>query len=796
MPYAELGPGPTIAVALPAHAVDMVPLGIVKIDHEGRFTYANRTMLQIAGLEDWRGRTLADVFRGKNLETVRDQLKSRFERQSANEYTVDLTHVTGKEIPLSITAFPETNERDDVVGALALVRDLTVERAQQQMYKLVEQESENDKLLDAIANTLRPLIPFDRLQVIRFNKERSHLRTIYPRLLEAGASARTHRWWQIPDPVKYLLKNTAPLIINDLPVWYRNPERRFMLGNPAVRQFLAEGFVATMSLPVGQNNEQVASIVLSRKQGSPFTDQEREIADALPLTEAVSVALRNETEGNLTFLLELMKDISSAYGSVRTVAQSIVEKISEHYGWDYVSIYQVYEKRGKAGEIHLIAQKARRPELLSNRESFHLTEGIVGYVFHEKKGVNIGDLWNDKKFKPIAIRHRNVITKSQVCVPVGPDSRWLLNVEDKLTNAFAREEMRDLEAIAAGLSALLKRTLEFHYRSAIFSRANDAILLVDERGMILEVNAATETLLRIPKSQIENQPVEEFFVDAEDAKALMIGASFENDEVRMRVGTLDGSQRDEVKVLLSVALLPEETGGKIFVASDMTQVQRVAQLELAQDLYKEVTGQVKTPMSLGLSWLRRHADRNELGPDDVTRKVIQQLQKAELTLDRLMLTEPGGANEVRHEVPISIDDLVEGIKLDMPAADREAVVIDGGAEGAYVRGDAYELRYCLQTVLSYLLRNAAEVDRIVLNVRRAGNEVELVARGRAGARGVAADLDAACRSGQVRAEMSLGSETLARLARRNRGQYTAAVSPNEDRVSFSFTFPVDPGVAP
>jgi hypothetical protein len=205
---------------------------------------------------------------------------------------------------------------------------------------------------------------------------------------------------------------------------------------------------------------------------------------------------------------------------------------------------------------------------------------------------------------------------------------------------------------------------------------------------------------------------------------------------------------------------------------------------------------VKTPMSLALSWLRRHAVRNELGPDDVTRKVIQQLQKAELTLDRLMLTEPGGANEVRHEVSISIDDLVESIKLDMPAAEREAVVIDCGAGGAYVRGDAYELRYCLQTVLSYLLRNAAEVDRIVLKVRRAGNDVEIVARGRAGVHGVAADLDAACRSGQVRAEMSLGSETLARLARRNRGQYAAVVSPNDNRVSFSFTFPVDLGLAP
>jgi PAS domain S-box-containing protein len=339
-----------ILVALPAGAVDMVPLGIVKIDPEGRLTYANRKMLQLAGLDDWRGRSLADLLEGEDLERAQAELRSRFESRVASEYELSLTRKDGMKVPLRVTAFPETNDQDVVIEALALVRDLTVEQAQQRMYKLVEQESDGNRLLDAIGEHLRPLVPFDRFQVVRLNKERTHLRTIYPCEAATGAAAPTYRWWFVPPAVRHFLGSNEILVINDLRKWYQEePARRHMLEEPAIREFLAQGFVSVMSLPVSQNNEQVANIVLSRKAGRPFTHEERQLADALPLTEAVSASLRNETVGNLSFLLSLIKDIASACESVPEVAQRIVDRISEHYGWDHVSVYQAYEHRGNGG---------------------------------------------------------------------------------------------------------------------------------------------------------------------------------------------------------------------------------------------------------------------------------------------------------------------------------------------------------------------------------------------------------------------------------------------------------------
>jgi PAS domain S-box-containing protein len=805
---------PTLSVAFPAHAVDMVPLGIVRTDRDGRFTYANRPMLQLAGLPGWQGLAVADLFAGPERERVMTELASRFEQRAASEYTAELTHVDGRAVPVSITAFPEMDATGEVVGALALVRDLSVEHAQQRMYRLVQTETDSTSLLDAIARTLAPLLPFDRLQVISLNQDRTHLRTIYPCSGADAATPRQYRWWRVPESVGHLVRSQETLVIDDLPRWYAAPERRALLAEPAVQAFLAEGFVSMMSLPVCQGDQQVASIVLSRRGGHRFLPAERRLADELPLTEAVSVALRNEKEGTLSFLLDLMKHISSAYDSVNDVAQGIVDRIAQHYGWDEVSLFQVFPQRGDAGEIHMIAQWARHEALRRERRVYPMDAGVIGHVVREGRSVLVGDLENDPVFGGIFVPHSHTRTRSELCVPVGKGCRWLLNVEDKLADAFAPEERRDLEAIAAGLGALLERTLDHHYRMAIFGHANDAILLVDERGSVFEINDAGASLLRLPRAAIEGRPIADFLDDPEDARDLLRGESFLNDELVMRraAPTQGATALDErVKVLMSVAPLPPELGGKIFIASDMTQVERVAQLELGQAAYREITRQVKTPMSLAISWLRRHAERSALPAQDIARRAVAQLERAELTLDRIMLAEPGLGDEAHREMPLSVAELLACVRDELPVHEREVVRVDGGDTPAWLRGDAFELRYCLQTVLTYLLRLAAESDVIAVRVARGAADVAIVLSGRGerrpGARSTSGqdddgDVAMAASAGQVRMEMALGLGTLERLVARNHGRFAmraalddatagapASEAPAESTLAFHFSFP-------
>jgi hypothetical protein len=112
------------------------------------------------------------------------------------------------------------------------------------------------------------------------------------------------------------------------------------------------------------------------------------------------------------------------------------------------------------------------------------------------------------------------------------------------------------------------------------------------------------------------------------------------------------------------------------------------------------------------------------------------------------------------------------------------------ASDIYIRADAYEVCYCLQTTLSYLLRIAAEEDRIELRATVAEGRVAIVVTGRATVVQLAGHNEADYRNGQVRAEVSLGRSTLRRLANRNHGEYVEQLIESPERVAFVFTFPV------
>jgi PAS domain S-box-containing protein len=761
----------SMRVDLPMSAMDGVPMGIARVDRHGLLTYGNRPLLKIAGLGDWRGHSVRDLFRGEDLAAVLDGLGRRGIREG-DEYEVNLTRTDGVCVPISITAFPETRD-GEVIGTLALVRDLTMERATETIVKLVENLSETQALLDAVTDVFKPMVPFDLLQVVRLNAGRTHLRTIYP---EEAAEEHDYRWWRIPASMRNLLDNRGYLIINDLRGWYEQRRADGLAQDLAIESFMARGYSATLSLPVFHKGEQVASVVLSRKSGRTFSEEEAILADRLPLTEAVSVALRNDTENDLKFLIRLIHDIAAAYDSVRNVSQKVVSRIAEHYGWDHVSIHQVDAARGV---VRLIAQEPPEPGMAAARAELAIDGSIVGSVFVKREPVRIDNL------APGAPRV-HCATQSVLCVPIGASAHWLLYIEDDKSDAFCPEDEASLSKVATSLDALLRCTLEYNYRAAIVKSANDAILLVDERHRIFEANEAAGQLLNLPREDIKGRAIAEFFQDQGHADILLEGEAFENHGTHMLRHAAGSGAAEPVEVLLSVALLPDETPGRVFVASDLTQYVRSDELDVARDLFREITGQVKTPMSLAISWLRRFSHQYTPDAADLPEKVLQQLRKAELTLDRMLLIERGGEAPPRFPTLLPVSEVVQQSLEDLPARERETVQLVSDAPQAWVRADAYELRYCVQTVLTYLLRLAVKATSIELRTWQSEGRVCLAIGGRADVTMQDA-FEAQCRSGQVVAELSLGRHTLTEIAERNGGRYEEHRS--GDHALFSFWFP-------
>ncbi|WP_218151304.1 GAF domain-containing protein [Roseateles sp. YR242] len=779
---ADLSPprAPRLRMDLPLSAMDQVPLGIARVDRLGRLTYANRTMLAISGLDDWEGVTVVDLFDGADLDAVLDGLRRRIELREGDEYEVELKRQRDNaRVPISITAFPETADDGEVQGTLALVRDLTLDKATQQMVTHVENISRTKDLIDAVSAVLQPLVAFDLLQVLRLNKSRTHLRTIYP---DCITEQRSYRWWHIPHAMRHLLESRAPLVINDLPAWYAEQRRQGLPPDEAIQQFLDQGYTGTLSLPVFHDNGQVASVVLCRKNWAPFDRREVNIAERLPLTEAVSVAQRNDTESDLNFLIHLIHDIAGAYDTVQRVAQTVVKRIAEHYGWDYVSIHRVDESQGK---IRMIAQTAKTPGLMSELFEVDIGRGVIGSVHKTRKPALITDVATDPTYKDIFLTHRKTVTRSELCVPIGEDAHWLLNVEDEKMQAFCPEDQHSLEKVATSLEALLRRTQDYNYRKAVVDNAKDAILLVDPGNIIVDANEAAAELLRKKKTDLIGSPIGAYFHDAKRAAVVLEGDAFVNHGALMQRPGSDGAL-EAVQVLLSVAMLPEDNPGRVFIASDLSSFVRADELELARDLFREISGQVKTPMSLAITWLRRFAQQTASTSQDLPEKVIQQLQKAELSLDRMLMIERGGRAGPHFPTLLPLDEVITQSLSDLPERERQAVNQVSEAPQGWVRADAFELRYCVLTVVAYLLRLAATARHIDMRTWQDSDRVHLDIGGQTDALG-AADFETNCRGSQAVAELALGSQTLAEIVSRNGGRFEA--QRDGDHATFSFSFP-------
>jgi PAS domain S-box-containing protein len=119
-----------ILIELKRRQLDSLPWAIAKVNRGGMFTYGNDRLHRLLGVERIEGKMLADLFHGDDLTLVQEQLESRFTSRASDEYQVEAIGPTdGIRIALQCSAIPETNEWDDVIGSIAILRKLPADAA-------------------------------------------------------------------------------------------------------------------------------------------------------------------------------------------------------------------------------------------------------------------------------------------------------------------------------------------------------------------------------------------------------------------------------------------------------------------------------------------------------------------------------------------------------------------------------------------------------------------------------------------------------------------------------------------
>jgi PAS domain S-box-containing protein len=704
---------------------DSSPLGIVRVNLKLDITYANRALLDITGMTDWTGTNIHDIVPDEQNFA---RISSRFRRRRkgfSDQYEIELTRVNdGKRIPVKVAAMPVRDGSKKVVGAISIIRDISVEKAIQAFDKHLERCSSASDILREIALQAEKLIPYDYCAASVYSRDLKRARILFSYGPIVRFKSRI-KWHQLGPIQRDLLEQRRVHFINDLSHYFLESGPEEARGE-SLKAFLQQGFRSMIRYPVFREGRLVASFAFSSTQEKAYTEQHRDVVQALPIDSALITALHYETTHDRTFRLELLRDLLECKSN-KQLSGLLVKRIQAHYECANVSIFDVDEV---TGTLRLNNQKAVSKRLLiTPGHSQRFTEGLLGWAYTNKAIINVPNVETDERSKNVFLR-AIANTVSELCIPIMIEGRVvsLLNAEDPRENAFSPEEVESLSDLVSEAGAVFERIRRDNRNRAAVASTPSAVFLVDRTGLIRSANPAAYKLLSYDVG-LEGKNLLDLFQDKSLGGAFVAAQNpFSKEATLLR---RDGTA---VPVLIGGNQLGREFDGeRIVSARDLYGHLRSEQTKFLGQMYYEIATQYKTPLSLVFGWLKNFRDTAPIFSIDLIDKSLSQLRKVELTFDRLALFDTGKPKPPLILRFLDMGEVVKTVIDELPANDRSRVTVcNGGHDNQLplIKGDDFQISFIIRTILSYFLRCASPgTDAITVESRSQGDTVSTILEG-------------------------------------------------------------------
>jgi len=147
--------------------------------------------------------------------------------------------------------------------------------------------------------------------------------------------------------------------------------------------------------------------------------------------------------------------------------------------------------------------------------------GIAGAVFRSGKTVNIPHAYADLRFNPAFDKKTGFFTRSMLCTPVINKAGVVIGatqVLNKKGGSFTQEDEARLKAFTAQVSVALENAKLFddvqnmkNYAESMLESMSNAVVTLNEDGVIQTCNAAGAKILKTPIQEILKKKAAEFF---------------------------------------------------------------------------------------------------------------------------------------------------------------------------------------------------------------------------------------------------------------------------------------------
>jgi PAS domain S-box-containing protein len=433
----------------------------------------------------------------------------------------------------------------------------------------------------------------------------------------------------------------------------------------------------------------------------------------------------------LTTFAEDARDLTELFRAVYDEAERVMDAT--------VFLFGVYDQASET--VHVVRQMDRGVEHPGG--SFPLGKGFTSQVIRTAAPRLIRRWQSDGP--PVRLLYgteaeKLITPQSAAVVPIVSSERVLgvLSAQSYQPEAYNEADLERLAAIAAQAAPVIERlrtteqmALEHERRAlqleAVLATITDALIMVDARGAIVQLNRAARELLRLDSaSLVVGQPLEEARLGQWPASARDIAAALVPVAEALRAGT-DVAERDvelrsdRVRVLsVSASVLRGPGLGGVIVFRDITRSRELERLR--EDIFSMAAHDLKTPIAVirgEAELLLRHVgsgarDQKALEADAAS-IVAHADRLAELftTLFDISCLEAGLLTISRSSADLGAiaRDVTEGMRS---AARREIRVV--GQASVVGEWDEQRIRQVLMNLLSNALKYSPEGSTVTVSV--------------------------------------------------------------------------------
>ncbi len=714
---------------------DASPWCVVKVDSSGNIVYANKEAMSFFQVDSYSGRDITEFAKGENLKIISDEIEGR-QRGESGAYQVFLTPAgsNSKPVEVDICGVPVTDADGNSLGSVGIFHDRKVVNTSKAIHEIISGEHDPKKMLEAVAEILNELIPFDLCIVTRYSEKNDHQLVHANPFFSYSLSSKfdwVKKWTPLSAPmVRWMHSNTSEPYILD--TFLQLDEWKELSEEPNILGLREAGYKSFIFRVIVTNNKLKASFSLISKDEQAFTDQSCELLEKLPLDKAMEMALHQQEHSEMEFRYALVKAIARA-NSLSDAAHIFVKSLQTHYDLFHVSLFRVehFHDRFTLQTQESSDDTTRLPDNYSQS----IGEGLLAECYASKKIVNEGETATNPSFKPAIVdTNGNTKIQSEICYPIKANNeiRWILNIEHTLINAFSNQEEKSVSLACDEFGVLVERLSSHLTFQACFDSTTDLVIITDEADNILRANSSAKSILGYSDSKDLVGHLGTFFMDKREAACLLGESRSAPTEV-----TLQGvnTSTSGIDMLMSCCTLPDEFGEKVYISKDLSGLKRLEQLEYQSKLAYEVAAQSQSSLSLAFTWLRKLRDnlgafRNEIEIGEMANKIIRQLRKVQATYDRMTFyqdDENGKHKAWEPEHPIRLNLLIEIERMldDFPSSDRDLVSIPEINFTPSIMADPVQISLILESLFSYLLRYASTDRQININITQADRRLKL-----------------------------------------------------------------------